>query len=259
MDKFVNDELLGKKVFFINPHSVIQDELIDTIVDDEYEVYMINDYKKINDIKNIYNNSIVYINIDAGLSEAEWEKLIRFYSDDSLKKNIKIGILTYNEDQKLAHKYLMDILVPCGFIRLKLGLKESINIVKQTLEANEAKGKRKFVRASPQPDDGSFNWKNKDGTLMFGHINDISSVGMAITFDEEKDIEKNSILKDIQIKLKGTLIMVSGVVIGFRKEEESKTIYVLIFDRTLSRNMKKRLRMSIHKLLQDDINKKLKL
>ncbi len=255
----MNDDLTGKKVFFINPHSVIQEELIDTIVDNEYEVYMINDYRKIDDIKNIYNDSIVYINIDAGLSEAEWEKLIRFYSDDSLKKNIKIGILTYNDDQKLAHKYLMDILVPCGFIRLKLGLKESINIVKQTLEANEAKGKRKFVRVRPQPEDGSFNWKDGDGRLMHGYINDISSVGMAITFEDEKAIKRNSILKDIQIKLKGILIMVSGIVIGFRKEENSRTVYVLIFDKTLTRNMKKKLRMSIHKLLQDDIDRKLKL
>ena len=253
----MTDEYQGKKVFFIYPHSVIQKELINTIVNNEYEVYMINDYKKIYGINNLYKDSIVFVNIDEGLSENEWEKIIRSYSVESENRTLNFGILTYNEDKNLAQKYLMDIMVPCGFIRLKLGLNESIKIIMQTLEANEAKGKRKYVRARPDYENASINFKNSDGKLLTGHVNDISSVGMAITLDNEKTLQKNSIHKDIQIKLKGALIMVSAIVIGLRKVEKSRTVYVLIFDRSTSMNVKKRLRLYIHILLQDEINKKL--
>ncbi|MDA3811624.1 MAG: PilZ domain-containing protein [Spirochaetaceae bacterium] len=252
------DENIGKKVFFIYPHSVIQEKLINVIVDNEYEVYMVYDHNKIDTINRIYRDSIVFINIDEGIPETEWEKIIRSFSEDTPKNNLSFGILTYNENQSLAQKYLMDIMVSSGFIRLKLGLKESIKIILKTLEANEAKGQRKYVRARPQKEDASFNFKNEDGKLIFGHINDISSVGMAITFDNEITIKKNSLLKAIQINLKGTLIKVNGVVIGSRKVGESKTIYVLIFDSSTSKEVKQKLRLYIHKLLQDDVNLVLK-
>lgn len=251
----MKDENTGKKVFFIYPHSVIQEELINIIVDNEYEVYMVKNHNKLYNINNIYSNSIVFINIDEGLPEEEWEKLIRSYSEDGQKKNLDFGILTYNEDQNLAQKYLMEIMVSCGYIRLKLGLEESIKIILRTLEANEAKGKRKYVRARPQKEDASFNFKNGEGKIVSGQINDISSIGMAMTLNEEMEIKKHSLLKDIQIKIKGGLIKVSGVVIGSRKVVNSNTIYVLLFDKSATKEVKHRLRLYIHKLLQDDVNK----
>lgn len=246
---------VGKKVFFLYPHSVIQKELVETIIDREYEVYLVYDHNKLDSINRIYRDSIVFINIDEGIPEDQWEKRIRALSDDSPNNHLKIGILTYNEDQSLAQKYLMDIMVSCGFIRLKLGLNESIEIILKTLEANEAKGRRKYVRARPQPEDASFNYKDIAGELYTGQIMDISSVGMAVTFDSDIAPQKNSLLRDIQIKIKGARIKVNGVVIGSRDVEKSKTIFVLLFDSTAIHEVKQKLRYHIHKLLQDDINK----
>lgn len=245
----------GKKVFFLYPHSVIQKELVDTIIDREYEVYMVYDHKQLYNINRIYRDSIVFINIDEGIPEEEWEKIIRSYSEDTPENNLDFGILTYNEDQDLAQKYLMDIMVSCGFIRLRLGLKESIEIILKTLEANEAKGRRKYVRARPQPEDASFNYRDLTGDMNTGQIMDISSVGMAVTFDSGLKPEKNSLLRDIQIKIKGALIKVNGVVIGSRNVERSSTIYVLLFDSSATKELKQKLKYHIHKLLQDDIKK----
>lgn len=246
---------VGKKVFFLYPHSVIQKELVEILIDREYEVYMVYDYKKLYNINRIYRDSIVFINIDEGLPEAEWEKLIREYSEDSPENNLDFGILTYNEDQNLAQKYLMDIMVSCGFIRLRLGLKESIEIMLKTLEANEAKGRRKYVRARPQPEDASFNYRDLNGELNTGRIMDISSVGIAVIFNSGLSPQKNSLLRDIQIKIKGAIIKVNGIVIGSRSSDKSKTIYVLLFDGTATKELKQKLRYYIHKLIQDDINK----
>lgn len=245
----------GKKIFFLYPHSVIQKELVDIIVDNEYELYLVNDHAKLENINRIYQNSIVFINIDEGLPEPEWEKRIRSFSEDTSKNHLDFGIVTYNSNQDLAQKYLMDIMVTCGFIRLKIGLNESINIILKTLKANEAKGRRKYVRASPQAEDASFNYKNEYNELITGQINDISSVGMAVTFDSKIKLQKNSLIKGIQIKLKGALVKVNGVVIGFREIDESKTRYVLLFDNTATSEVKQKLRLYIHKLLQDDVNK----
>lgn len=249
-------ESLGKKVFFIYPHSVIQNQLIQDLIDREYEVYFINDYSKVESICEYYTSPILFINIDEGLEESKWEKLIRDLTQKTSTEHAMIGILTYNENNQLAQKYLMDIMVPCGFIKLKLGLNDSTKIIIKTLDANEVKGKRKFVRAKCNVDDASLNVLFK-GSQCNGHIVDISSVGMAITFDTSVNIEKNTYLKDIQLKLRGILLMVSAVIIGYRTIENDKTVYVLLFDQLVSNQIKSKLRSFINRTLQHDMERKL--
>ncbi|MBB6478719.1 PilZ domain-containing protein [Spirochaeta isovalerica] len=246
----------GKKVFFIYPHSVIQNELIQDLIDREYEVYFINDHTKVSSICEFYTSPILFINIDEGLEEPQWEKLIRSILETSGSSHARIGIVTYNENVNLAQKYLMDIMVPCGFIKLKLGLTESTKIIIKTLEANEVKGQRKFVRAKCNPSEATLN-VTINNNLISGHIVDISSVGMAMTLESSVDLEKNTYLKDIQLKLRGILLRVSAVVIGFRSQEGEKKLYVLLFDQFVTSQIKSRLRSYINRTLQHEMERKL--
>lgn len=254
----MNDSSMGKKVFFIYPHSVIQNELIQDLVDREYEVYFINDHTKVTSICEFYTAPILFINIDEGLEEPLWEKLIRDLMGNDSTAHAGIGILTYNENADLARKYLMDIMVNCGFIKLKLGLSESTKIIVKTLEANEVRGKRKFVRATCYPTEASLN-VTIGTSMVSGHIVDISSVGMAVRFESSLTLVKNTYLKDIQLKLRGILLRVSAVVLGFREMEGEATLYVLIFDQYVTDDIKSKLRSYINRTLQHEMERKLQL
>ncbi len=250
--------LLGKKVFFIYPHSVIQNKLVQELIDREYEVYFIHDHNKVESICEYYTSPILFINIDEGLEEYQWEKLIRHLSEKESSSHAKFGIVTYNENIVLKKKYLMDLMVPCGFITLKLGLSESTEIIINTLKANEVKGKRKYVRAKCTHNEAKLNVSVK-GKLYDGDVVDISSVGMAITFVREVSLKKNSYLKDIQLKLKGILLRVSAIIVGYREVEGEKTLYVLIFDKNVNLDMKSKLRSFISKTLQSEMERKLQI
>ena len=60
---------------------------------------------------------------------AEWEEYIKGIIGSEGTKDVRIGIVSYNENKELAEKYLMELMVPCGFIRLKLGIEESTQII----------------------------------------------------------------------------------------------------------------------------------
>lgn len=254
----MDDRVLGKKVFFIYPHSVIQNELIQDLIDREYEVYFINDHTKVQSICEFYTSPIIFINIDEGLEEPEWEKLIRNLMENDGTNHAGFGIVTYNENADLARKYLMDIMVSCGFIKLKLGLTESTKIIIRTLEANEVRGKRKFLRARCNPVEATFN-VSIGNSLVSGHIIDISSAGMAVQFEGGVDLVKNTYLKDIQLKLRGILLRVSAVVIGHRDIEGDEKIYVLLFDHFVGADIKSKLRSYINRTLQHEMEKKLNI
>ena len=141
-----SDEVRGRKVFFLYPHSVIRDELIEELLRNEYEVYVLNHHAAALRAIRAYNDAILFINIDEGMSEHSWERYIRRVMENPETENVRIGVLSYNEDRELARKYLIDMMVPCGFVTLRIGIKESMRIVLKTLEANEAKGRRQFLR-----------------------------------------------------------------------------------------------------------------
>lgn len=248
----------GKKVFFIYPHSVIQKELIQELVNREYEVYLINDHRKIESICENYNSPIIFINIDEGLIEQEWELLVRSLMVKQSTKQAMIGILTYNNNPDLIKKYLLDIMIPCGFIQLKLGLNESTEIILKTLEVNEVKGNRTYLQTKCNPDDARFNIQ-LTGKIENGSIIDISSIGMTVIFDNDIELSKNTYFQDLQLKLKGILLTVSAVVLGFRNDEWGKTVYLLMFDNKMPSSNRSKIRTFIYKTLQQDMEKKLGL
>lgn len=247
------DTFMSKKVFFLHPHSVVQQGLVKELVAAEYSVYLVSDHDRFRSVVNEFDEPIVFINIDEGMSADEWQEYIRKMIGSS-DNSAKIGILTYNEDKDLAEIYLMDIGIPCGFIKLKLGLEQSRRIIIKTLEANEAKGRRKYLRIDCWHLQSTKLNVMKGEILCAGRIKDISSVGMAFVFDEEQDLPKHTMLKDIQLKLRGKIARVSGPVIGSRVTAEG-TIHVMLFNKNTDPATKARIHDFMYNTLQDDINK----
>ena len=241
----------GRKVFILYPHSVIQEDLIYTLINNEYEVYLIKDHNRALKLLEKFNDSIIFINIDDRLDEEEWEEYIRGIMRNPSLQDVRIGILSYNNEAQLKQKYLMEIGVPCGFIQLKLGIAQSTKIILTALEANEAKGRRKYVRVNCEKDESAqFNVRISD-TVISGKILDISSIGMAVRFETDPELQKNTLLEGIQMRLKSSLVNLSGVVIGFHEGRPKR--YVILFSPRTSTAEKEKIRRFIIHNLQSTI------
>jgi len=209
---------LGKKIFILYPHSVIQDELLDILIMSGFESYVLHDHKRALKLLEKFSDSIMFINIDEGIDEKEWEVYVRGIQENPKTKNCRLGILSYNTDQQLMQKYLMDIAVPCGYIQLKLGVKESTKIMLSALEANEARGLRKYIRAFCSDDlAATVNVKSSFG-FYYGKILDISAAGIAAKFDKFDDLPANTKIKEVQLKLRGGLVLTDATLIGRRDD-----------------------------------------
>lgn len=245
----------GKKIFFLYAHSVIQDELINDIIENEYEVYLVNDHKTVIPVLKRYDDSILFINIDEVQKEDEWLKYVSALMQNKETENIRIGILTYNSNEALARKYLMDLMVPCGYVTMKIGIEKSRRILLKTLEVNEARGERRYVRAQCEDvKSAELNFKYR-GRLISGRINDISIVGLSCYFNEPVDLLVNTLLKDIQLKLKGTICRANGVIFGKRQQPDNAVLYVLLFNKGFSGDTKHRIHLFIHNTLQSQMER----
>ncbi len=246
----------GKKVFFLYPPSVIRDNLISHLIEQEYEVYMLNDHILANRILHLFPTSIIYVNLDANLGEAEWEEWIRKTMADPVTATVGIGIVSYNSDEALHKKYLMDIGIQCGYIKLKLGMEESTRILLATLKATEAKGRRKYVRASCASDSlSSVNIKDLNKQVT-GNIHDISVVGFSCSFQPDPQFKKGMVLHDVQLKLRGSLLKVEALIYGTRSDDG--ITYVMLFTQGLESAPRQKIRNYLQIALQAELDLQIK-
>ena len=240
---------IGKKIFLLRPHSVIREDMLDLLIMAGYETYTVIDEKRAKKLLIKFPGSIMFINIDEGLKEEEWEAYIRGILEDPAIKDCRLGIMSYNQDRELMQKYLMELAIPCGYIHLKIGFQESIKIILSALEANEARGRRKHIRAECEDDvNATVNFKGSSG-LCHGKILDISSAGIAARFEKASDLTLSTMLKDVQLKLRGSLIMADMVYMGLRRDD--KHVYVMLFDAKMSSDNK----LIIHRYIKQSLQK----
>ncbi len=238
----------GRKVFFLYPHSVLNEDLLIEILSNEFEIYSLRDHEVAVKVAEAWQGSIFFLNIDDTLKAHQWEAWIRRLLGDPRTSSARLGILTYNPSPDLAQKYLMDLMLPCGFIQLKLGLSEAKRIILKTLEANEARGRRRYVRAQcTERSSATFN-VNIDGTFVTGSVLDISIAGMTFRFDTGFDLKPQTVLLDVQLRMKGALCRVSGTFVGAVRGQTGNN---LLMFHTLSDDITTKIHRFIFMTLQE--------
>jgi len=247
----------GKKVFFLFPPSVVKDELVFRLLEQEFEVYMLRDAVAAKRLLALYPDSLLFANIDDGMSEPEWEMWILGVLAEPATSGVGIGILTYNASDDLRRKYLMDVGTKCGLIHMKLGIDESTRLLLATLNANEAKGRRRYVRAECSGDRLSSINLHHEGKKISGKIKDISVVGFSCDFSFDPGYAKNTLVTDIQLSLRGALLSVNAIVLGIREQEGIPT-YVFLYTPPLFGDSRTKIRRYIQIALQAFIDAKAK-
>jgi hypothetical protein len=139
---------------------------------------------------------------------------------------VGVGTITLNDNAELREHFLMNLQVQCGFVILKIGASKTAEILAKTLEANEARGRRKFVRAPCTPGVGQCA-VDFEGATLRADLTDLSSAGMALHLNDSAGLKVGTVLRDMSLTIKGHRILASGVVVAKRDDENG---LVVMFD-----------------------------
>lgn len=239
----------GRKVLFIDPPSVIEDQMIQFLITAQYEAAVVKDVEKIRPLLRKYPDSILYFNLDSRTGKSTQESIMTELLSAQEQHNYVVGILSYDKNEELAEKYLMEMGATGGYITLDLGFKKSAQILMRVLDAAEAKGSRKFVRVTVPNGKGELNIET--GTDKYqGDIIDISIAGMACSFNGS--FSKGSYLKSIQLRLWGQLVTLSGTVAGSR-ETSSGPVWVVMFDQNLDPETRSKINSFLKRVMQYEV------
>jgi len=249
-----NSDLIGKKVFFLYPTISVQNRIITELVQQEYEVYIAKDKDKLKRVLSKYPDSIVFIDINEQMSEGEWDIWITGVMEAPDTKNVSIGVITANDDEQIMRKFLLALKVPCGYTVVSHDIERTVTQIMAILQTANAKGRRKYIRAIMERGETSTTINLPvNGNFVNGTINDISVVGISCTLEGNPEIPKNTLFKNIQIRLQTNLLKVEGILFGSR-EEGMNTIYVILFTQRIDPDVRTKIRTYIQHTLQQKMN-----
>lgn len=233
------------KTFFLFPQKLIFEEIAEVLVSEQNEAFVLNNHVEFRDALKIFNeNSIAFINIDSVLTESQWIEYIRNIRNDSHFSRIRIGILSFNNDQRLIDVYLNELKIDCGYHLLSRRTKKYEEDIRRIVGNYRDKFGNKILRLDfDQTDPVNYEIKIR-GQILTGRIDALSSAAMSLTLTHEKllspALELNEITliyRDLNCRLIGTVIGNSKLnkkqfIIKFQKLFEDfhqKTLFNIIF------------------------------
>jgi hypothetical protein len=235
----------------------VQNSIISELVQNEYEIYIARNKDTLRRVLRRYPDSIVFVDINEKLPEKEWQLWITAVMSAPDTKSASIGIITATDDEELRQKYLQTIKVTCGYTVLRFDLDKVVRQLLEILQAAQAKGRRKYIRASTEEDTSATINLPLDGAFVNGLIKDISVVGISFTLEGNPEIAKNALVKDVQMILQSSRIKVDGILFGSRMDKREK-IYVLLFSQRTDSEVRAKIRKYIQHNLQTKMDVELR-
>ena len=157
MHSLVQEIIKGRKTFFIAPDKTLFPQAyLEEYLTLGYECYFIDTdiflpmKEKVDIILSVFKDSILFFNIDAPIQGTTWAEII--HDMQAKYPSALFGVLyakrhSQAERQSLEHQYLYTMGIQCGCIQLEYQKRENFQIIEQVLYANQAMGRRKYVRA----------------------------------------------------------------------------------------------------------------
>jgi hypothetical protein len=245
----VSFALLGRKIFFLNPTPPIQNQVVDELIQREYEAYAAGDRAALRKTLKDLPGSMVFIDIEQAVMEKEWESWIREVMRADNLEDIRLGILTGSRSDLLQNKYANMLKLPGGYTMIHRDLNITVAQLLTILIANKAKGRRKYLRTAAEAGGQTVVNFPMGSRFLSGAVGDISTAGFSCFFTEDPGFPQNSVFSNVQIKLKHTIINVEAMILGSRPEGQSR-MYAALFTKHISPDIQVKIRKYIQANLQ---------
>ena len=248
---------LGKKIFFLHPSALIQNQIMSELAQEEFEVYSVKNEAKLKQILEKHPDSVVFANISEGMKENAWEEWIRAVMASPDTASVSVGIITSAVNEDTRYKYVENLKVRCGYTVIKSDLSVVLKQLILILSNVNAKGRRKYIRAIMENETNMTVNFPMNGTYINGVLKDISVVGFSCSFKEDPEFTKNRFFEDIQVRLQAQLLKIEGIIFGSRMDGNEKT-YVVLFTQRVDPSVKTKIRKYIQSNLQNKMDSELK-
>lgn len=222
--------VFGRKIYFLNPSFVVENYIIDYLKKNEYEVYILSDFRKAKGILSANQDSMCFINIDSEMHYAHWYNFMKSFSLSDNLQSIYLGVISEKASWEDKDKFMMNIKLPGGFHLINHKTPKLLDEFTKVLDVNGAKGRRKFLRLDTRNEHDVSGYLAAGGKLFALTIRDISSAGFAVIYKQNivNLFQKNTLLRNLNISAGRKSMVCSCIVFNTQLNEDGTAMSVLM-------------------------------
>lgn len=241
----------GRKIFFLNPHESLF-PVISDLRAAEYEIYTIENYRDVKGMLKRYPDSMLFINVDDQLPHESWLNFVLSLKEDQAFSNVLVGLLTHGLKKEITDKFMKYADLTGGIINVSESRTLVLHSINSVLKINNAKGRRKYVRAICVGDTKVQIIITVSGKMYVLKVFDISTVGVACSTKQSMDItsiKPKTIFRRSTIALNGVQYAVDLLVLAI-KPNKDENMLVCLFMPGMQASIKQKIRSYVFSTLQ---------
>jgi len=222
-------ELTNRKVFFLHPQAVVQDDLARGLIEDNYECYLVRNAASAKTALREYPNGILMIQVDSGLEESQW-----FTYADEIKTNpvfmdATLCVLSVKAEESIRKTFFPEGSPFDGcFSYGNFNYEATLTRIKEFLENQKARPPRYLIRGvSPEGHEVSLIFV-RDSNRYEGQLRDITLAGLTCRIGQETLLPSEVPIQNIIITYGSTQFSVSGKIAGKHGSEDS--LHLILMD-----------------------------
>ena len=214
----------------MNPSFVVENYIIDYLKKNEYEVYVLTDFRKAKGILSANEDSMCFVNIDSEMPYAHWYNFMKSFSLSDNLQSIYLGVISEKASWEDKDKFMMNIKLPGGFHLIDRKTPKLLDEFTKVLDVNGAKGRRKFLRLDTRNERDVSGYLASGGKLFSLNIKDISSAGFAVTYKQNivNLFQKNTLVRNLNISAGRKSMVCSCIVFNTQLNTDGTAMSVLM-------------------------------
>ena len=220
--------IYGRKIFFLYPGFALNTNIILRLREQEFELYKLEEYRKLKCLLEKYPDSIVLINLDSQNSINVWFNFIKYFEQSPKFSHVSFGVLTDKIREADEERYTKALKLEAGFYSLSKTFGEIMDCLMIKLEELKAKGCRQFLSMNCAEDKGSECYFVSGNMMYKMKLLDISSIGLGMKVPGKyvQVMKPDSVIRGLTLVLGTKQLKVNARIHATRPEEDG--VYALL-------------------------------
>lgn len=198
-----NMQIFGRKIFFVCSTFTLNTNVILRLMEQEYEVYKIDEPRQLRNLLKKIPDSIVYINADSHHQPQVWYNIISSFENDPEYDHCDFGVFSAKLKGSVRIRFEQGLKLKAGFFSLDKNFGEIMNSVITKLDSLNAKGLRKFVRLKCAGEKSAEAYFINRNMMYKMNFVDISSIGIGLVIPSKYAgfVRINSVIQGLTLVL----------------------------------------------------------
>lgn len=198
-----NMQIFGRKIFFVCSTFTLNTNVILRLMEQEYEVYKIDEPRQLRNLLKKIPDSIVYINADSHHQPQVWYNIISSFENDPEYDSCDFGVFSAKLKGSVRIRFEQGLKLKAGFFSLDKNFGEIMNSVITKLDSLNAKGLRKFVRLKCAGEKSAEAYFINRNMMYKMNFVDISSIGIGLVIPSKYAgfVRINSVIQGLTLVL----------------------------------------------------------